>query len=426
MCRAAPCVRCLTKLHLLCPIPQSQARPFRQSFTELQQAMVGCTVPANLGALWTAQRGVSVRSLQSCTWKTPRVGFEPTTNRLTVDRSTTELPRIAFGLIYYTPNPGRYNGRGQKLAKWRWLLLGNVSRICHFGDSAARAASGRAIACTATIAASESIQIDDSAHLQRYKHTLTAWRSQMFSAIAHELRSPLTSLLVSVELMERNGIEAEKQQARRKRILHSAQHLKRPIGKTGQAERTIPHSRQFHPLPIDLDRVCRVAIAATTEGQSHRLRVQIRNLPRPSVWCVKADGQPIGYILSHVLVYSDDAAPISIDLDCALNPDTDLQGHLILRIRDCGIGIAAEDLEHLYAPFFRGCNVGDRPGMGLGLIITKAAVALHGGSIDMAGELGAETAVSVVAPIAATLASDPPDRERASSPVHPWRTLRPG
>ena len=56
---------------------------------------------------------------------------------------------------------------------------------------------------------------------------------------------------------------------------------------------------------------------------------------------------------------------------------------VVLTVQDHGIGIPDKDLPHLFEAFHRGGNVGEIPGTGLGLVIIKRCVDLHGGSISV-------------------------------------------
>jgi signal transduction histidine kinase len=68
-------------------------------------------------------------------------------------------------------------------------------------------------------------------------------------------------------------------------------------------------------------------------------------------------------------------------------------------VRDQGIGIPAEDQEHLFKAFHRGGNVGTRPGTGLGLLVVKRCVELHRGNVQLVSKLGEGTTVSVRFPV---------------------------
>jgi signal transduction histidine kinase len=68
-------------------------------------------------------------------------------------------------------------------------------------------------------------------------------------------------------------------------------------------------------------------------------------------------------------------------------------------IRDRGIGILVDDQQKLFNTFQRGGNVGDRPGTGLGLVIVKRCVELHGGKIQIKSQPGEGTEVTVRLPL---------------------------
>jgi signal transduction histidine kinase len=72
---------------------------------------------------------------------------------------------------------------------------------------------------------------------------------------------------------------------------------------------------------------------------------------------------------------------------------------IVCAIRDQGIGIPEADREWLFNAFHRGHNVDDRPGTGLGLVIVKRCVDLHGGKIKVDSKLGEGTVVTVRLPI---------------------------
>jgi len=89
-------------------------------------------------------------------------------------------------------------------------------------------------------------------------------------------------------------------------------------------------------------------------------------------------------------------------------------GDIVCTVRDQGIGIPEADREWLFSAFHRGRNVGDRPGTGLGLVIVKRCVDLHGGEIKLDSKLGEGTSVTLRLPIfdpESTAAGDWADRQ---------------
>ena len=85
-------------------------------------------------------------------------------------------------------------------------------------------------------------------------------------------------------------------------------------------------------------------------------------------------------------------------------------GEVVLRVRregnmavfdviDQGIGIPDGDRGRLFEAFHRGSNVGETQGTGLGLVIVKRCVELHGGTIDLVTEAGRGTTFTVRLPL---------------------------
>jgi signal transduction histidine kinase len=69
-----------------------------------------------------------------------------------------------------------------------------------------------------------------------------------------------------------------------------------------------------------------------------------------------------------------------------------------LQVRDTGIGIPMDTQKHLFEPFQRAGNVGDRPGTGLGLTMVKRCLDLHNGQIAIESAEGVGTSMTVKLP----------------------------
>jgi signal transduction histidine kinase len=96
-------------------------------------------------------------------------------------------------------------------------------------------------------------------------------------------------------------------------------------------------------------------------------------------------------LLSNAVKYSEPERAVRFEIE---SKGTEI----VCVIRDQGIGIPEADQEWLFNAFHRGQNVADRPGTGLGLVIVKRCVDLHGGKIRIESQLGKGTAVIVRLP----------------------------
>jgi signal transduction histidine kinase len=95
--------------------------------------------------------------------------------------------------------------------------------------------------------------------------------------------------------------------------------------------------------------------------------------------------------LSNALKYSNDEANVWIIVEN--------KKQLSVTIKDEGVGISEEDLQHLFTTFFRGKNVTNIEGTGLGLPIVKKYLDLLEGKIDLKSELEVGTTVKVSLPL---------------------------
>jgi len=104
--------------------------------------------------------------------------------------------------------------------------------------------------------------------------------------------------------------------------------------------------------------------------------------------------QVVDHLLDNALKYTPDGGRISVELAT--------EGQLAqLRIRDTGIGIPSEAREQLFTHLYRSPYARDRriPGSGLGLVISRAIVERHGGTIVLEATDGPGTCIVVRLPL---------------------------
>jgi signal transduction histidine kinase len=85
-------------------------------------------------------------------------------------------------------------------------------------------------------------------------------------------------------------------------------------------------------------------------------------------------------LLSNAIKFSPENSKIQVGSES-------INGEIIIRVKDSGIGISTEDKQHLFERFFRGTNVINIQGTGLGLHIVEKYVELMDGKIDLTSEL---------------------------------------
>lgn len=178
-------------------------------------------------------------------------------------------------------------------------------------------------------------------------------------------------------------------------------------------------SLPLRPSRIDLMDVVREAVGQYRRlADRHSLVIDARAESVPGMWDGRRLTRVVDNLLGNAIKYSPEGGVVTIrvasDDGSSLGPEPEqctgssrpkLPG-VILCVEDTGIGIAPEDLPHVFDRFQRGSNVpGTVVGSGIGLTSVEQIVHQHGGHIDISSNVGAGTKVAVWLPL------QQPDRE---------------
>ncbi len=233
------------------------------------------------------------------------------------------------------------------------------------------------------------------ASLEKEKE-LNKLKSRFISTASHEFKTPLTTVLSSVELMQRYGKnwDEEKIRVHLERIKHSVENLTGLINDVLFVSRADSGRLEFNPSKTDLYSICQQVIeeGRILGGENHNIvfnygaESKHYNLDRKHIYTILQN------LVSNAVKYSPNGG--MIELNVGRNDDK-----LILSVKDEGIGIPDNELSNLFQPFHRCENVGTIGGTGLGLTIIKNAVDTHKGKISVSSEPGKGTCFAVEIPV---------------------------
>lgn len=225
---------------------------------------------------------------------------------------------------------------------------------------------------------------------------LSILKTRMMSRLSHELRTPLAIISTSADLLETyfDRMTPEKRQERLQQILHQIKHFTDMLDNMSLVVKGVNYHPEHSPSPYDAGEVCREVIheVQTTLKTNHDVQLNLNGASA----LVNADQQYLRLILTNLLSnaikYSPSASPVMVDLTI----ENDVLG---LRVTDRGIGIPEEDRPKLFETFFRGSNIGEVPGLGIGLSIVEMFVKANGGKVKVDSKLGMGTSVTIELPI---------------------------
>ncbi|MDX2229943.1 MAG: ATP-binding protein [Leptolyngbyaceae cyanobacterium bins.349] len=229
--------------------------------------------------------------------------------------------------------------------------------------------------------------------LEREKE-LSDLKLRFFSMVSHEFRTPLSIILGSAQMLAENHTQwsSDRRTKNIHRIQSSANLMTRYLTDILTLTRAEAGNLDYNPAPLDVEAFCLNLIEDLHLSEpGHTLTFQSQG----RCGLVKLDEKLLFSILSNLLLnamkYSAPGSPIQLRLSH--------QGQWILfEVTDTGIGIEPGDQPHLYKPFYRGGNTSDIEGTGLGLVVVKKCVELHGGEITVTSEVGVGTIFRVWLP----------------------------
>ncbi|WP_323959494.1 hypothetical protein GC088_13330 [Arthrobacter sp. JZ12] len=226
---------------------------------------------------------------------------------------------------------------------------------------------------------------------------LDAAKDGFVATVHHELRTPLSSILGYVELLQ-DGDAGD--------LPGPAQRMLGIIERNGQRLSTLVENvlalsvldagTELGSARIDIEQLLNT-VATDLLPIAGAKNVKVLVLPAPDtqevlgVWELLA--RAFVNVLSNAVKFTLDGG--SVTARFASDSET-----VRVMIEDSGIGIPPDELPHLLTRFYRASNSvsAEIPGTGLGLSITAAAVERHGGKLSVESELGVGTTVTVELP----------------------------
>ena len=208
-------------------------------------------------------------------------------------------------------------------------------------------------------------------------------RDQFLSIAAHELKTPLTSLLGYAQLFQRRTLRvgnlSEADQRALGVIVAQSARLNRMVAALLDIARIESGQLSIQRAPLDLCELARrVVEEAREQAEEHPLEITCQ----PEQLLIEGDDlrleQVLQNLIQNAIKYSPPGAPVAVRLE--------RQGaYASVAVADRGIGIPEAALARLFQRFYRAPNVDERQisGMGIGLFVVKEIIMLHDGTVEV-------------------------------------------
>lgn len=229
------------------------------------------------------------------------------------------------------------------------------------------------------------------AELDRDRDLLRHDRIRFVDVMSHELRTPLNIINVAAGMLARYSerMDASARRERISEIQDAVVRMTRVIDKVLLTSRLELRRWDLRSDTFDPAVWCQEFLdhELTDSDQRRRVRLQMSDLPARVAMDQRVVEIALQNLLTNAIKYSPPDSPIDLEVR------TVSSGGIEFLVRDYGIGIPDADIPHVLESFYRGSNVGDAPGTGLGLALVKNCTDLHGGTIEIQSQRGQGTCV---------------------------------
>jgi two-component system, OmpR family, sensor kinase len=207
-----------------------------------------------------------------------------------------------------------------------------------------------------------------------------AQQKQFASDAAHELRTPVSVILTQTQTALNREREAADYKQTVEACQRAAQRMRKLIGALLELARLDAGQEQLKRLPLDFSKTiadCIELIRPLADERGVKIFTELAPLE------ISGDSERLTQVVTNLLTnaiqYNHDGGEARVKLESQ-------SGLAILTVSDTGAGISREDLPRVFERFYRADKSRAGGNAGLGLAISKAIVAAHGGAIEVASE----------------------------------------
>jgi signal transduction histidine kinase len=204
-------------------------------------------------------------------------------------------------------------------------------------------------------------------------------KDEFLATLAHELRNPLAPLRNALQILKMPRVDPDTVERSRAMMERQVQQLVRLVDDLLDVSRVMRGKVVLRTEAVELAAVVARAVETAqplVEAQRHELTVEVPDEPLPLQADAVRLAQVVGNLLTNAAKYTEPGGRIRLTARRHGN-------EAVLRVRDSGIGIAADMLPKVFELFVQADHAATRAqgGLGIGLTLVKNLVAMHGGSV---------------------------------------------
>lgn len=222
-------------------------------------------------------------------------------------------------------------------------------------------------------------------------------RGALIANVSHELRTPLSMIRLGAETLKRGRVSEKERREIEEQILREVlllSHLVENVLDVARIQNQSTRALAFTPIhPRDLIGNLLSTYESWIRSKGFTCTVQIDETIGEQMWDRDSVSRALLNLIDNAIKYSGDDKAI----DVVLRQSTE---HVIIEVRDRGIGISTPDLAKIFDPYFRAqfSDTITRRGAGLGLTLVRQIVESHGGKVEVESAAGSGSTFRLMFP----------------------------
>ncbi len=239
----------------------------------------------------------------------------------------------------------------------------------------------------------ESVHLtDDLMQALSKEQELSKFKTNLYSIASHEFKTPLAIIQANIEMLKVKqspkllslGLSTMEEEVDR---------LNDMIMDMLELKRLTMGRRNFNTTAVDVRQLIADLLEVYQgDGTNYHLRLSVEG---EEPYDIQADYSLMRYVFTNLIGNSIKFSHEEVDVQVVLNYGEEA---LEILVQDQGIGIPEDDQTRIFQSFYRGSNVGNISGTGVGLSIVSEFVNLHKGKIKLKSEVGQGSTFTITLP----------------------------
>jgi PAS domain S-box-containing protein len=221
---------------------------------------------------------------------------------------------------------------------------------------------------------------------------------ELAAGLAHEIKNPLAGIQGAVDILIRRRDATDPEREALEGVRHQVQRIDDTV--RALLDRARPRSLRLAETSLtELMQTTLDLAQAQLSGRAARDRVRIEFIEPADDIVVNADAAQVEDAVLNLIINAIDAVEgggrVTVSVTAVAAPDDETSDEAVIRVSDTGHGIAKENLNNIFNPFF----TTSKGGTGLGLPAVRRIARLHGGRVEVKSEIGQGSTFSIHLPL---------------------------